>query len=99
MDPSLMRAQIGMDRAQTPVSGLEYSTVRKMKLKYDTGAKIINVIRRAVELATSATVNDAQLGELVDVLLDTEVSFPSNLLLWSELMTVVASKKFYSAYL
>ena len=69
-----MRAQGGANRSQTPVPGLEYSTVRNMKLKFDTGAKIVHAIRRAVELATSSTIDDSQLSELVDILVHSEVN-------------------------
>jgi len=75
LDPYVMGARHEMNRVQTPVPGLEYSAVRKMKLKFDTGAKIVNLIRRAIELETSAAVDEAHLSELVDVLLHTEVMF------------------------
>jgi len=48
-----------------------------MKLKFDTGAKIVHAIRRAVELATSSTIDDSQLSELVDILVHSEVTFPN----------------------
>jgi hypothetical protein len=44
-----------------------------MRLKYDTGAKIINLIREVVELETNTAADDEHLAESVDVLLDTEV--------------------------
>ena len=70
----MIRAKRETNRAQTPVQGLEYSTVRKVKLKFDTGAKIINLIRRRLELETCAAVDEAHLSESVDVLLHTEVT-------------------------
>ena len=74
LDPSVIRAKRETNRAQTPVPGLEYSTVRKVKLKFDTRAKITNLIRRTLELETSAAVDEAHLSELLDVLLHTEVT-------------------------
>lgn len=68
-----MRALNETNRAQTPVPGLEYSIVRKIWMKYDTGAKIINLIKRTLELATDTVVDETQLSELIGFLLDTEV--------------------------
>jgi hypothetical protein len=74
LDPSVMHAQSETNRAQTPIPGLEYSAVRKMKLKFDTGAKIINLIMRVPELETSTAVDEAHLSELVDFVLYNEVT-------------------------
>jgi hypothetical protein len=73
LDPSMMRAQSEANRAQTPVPGLGYSIVRKMKMKYDTGVKVINLVRRTLELATDAAVDEAHLSEVIGFLLDAEV--------------------------
>lgn len=64
LDPSVMRPQSEANRAQMPILWLDYSDWRKMKLKFDTGAKIINLIR-VLELETYAAVDEAHLSELV----------------------------------
>ena len=74
LDPRVMRAHGNADRPHTLVTGIDYCTVRKLKMKFDTGAKIVRGIKRAVELVTSTQVDDSQLSEIVDIILDSEVS-------------------------
>jgi hypothetical protein len=74
LDPRVMRGHGSADRPDTPVGGIDYSTIRKLKTKFDTGAKIVHVIKRVIELVTSAHVDDSQLVEIVDIILRSEVT-------------------------
>ena len=72
LDPRIIRNVTEPIRTQTPVAGLDYSTVRQIKLKFDTGAKIISAIRKTLEVC-SGPVDDEQFSELISYLLDNEV--------------------------
>jgi len=78
LDPSMMTA-MRHGRPETPVSGIPHSMVRRIKTKYDTGAKIIDAIKRAVELKIGGYVTDEEVNEILDALLSKDV-FPFFLL-------------------
>jgi len=75
LDRSLMTA-IRHGRPETPVSGIPHSMVRRIKTKYDTGAKIIDAIKRGIELTIGGYVTDEEVNDIVDALLSKDV-FPS----------------------
>ena len=45
LDPSTMNA-MRHTRPETPVSGIPHSMIRRIRSKYDTGAKIVDAIKR-----------------------------------------------------
>ena len=70
-----LRGKSWNNRPQTPIPGVDYSSVRNVKLRYDTGAKIVNFLRRGVELKTGQAMDDEELSNLVNLLMAHDV-FP-----------------------
>lgn len=72
LDPSMMTA-MRHARPETPVTGIPHSMVRRTKHKYDTGAKIIEAIKRSIELKTGCYITDEEVSQIMDTLLSTDV--------------------------
>jgi hypothetical protein len=72
LDPATMNA-IRMPRPETPVSGIPHSMIRKIKQRYDTGAKIVDAIKHGIEIKTGGYLSDEETNRIVDTLLSAEV--------------------------
>jgi len=72
-DPTtLQRTPYG--RSQTPGSGLPYTTVRRLKQQFDSGAKIVSGLRRVLEYKLGEELPDEEVAGVVDWLLSEAVS-------------------------
>lgn len=60
-------------RPETPVSGIPHSMVQRIRSKYDTGAKIVDAIKRAIEMKTGGYVADEEMNQIMDTLLSIDV--------------------------
>lgn len=58
---------------QTPVPGVGCSTVRKVKTRLDSGAKVIPAMRRAVEIHTGQVIDDETPAATINVIIDEDV--------------------------
>jgi|SRR5579859_4294431 len=72
LDPSTMNT-MSHTRPETPVSGIPYSMIRRIKQKYNTGAKIVDAIKRAIEIKTGGDLTDEEINQLVDTLMSLDV--------------------------
>lgn len=72
LDPSTMNA-MRHTRPETPVSGVPHSMIRRIKHKYDTGAKIVDAIKRGIEIKTGGYLTDEETNRIVDSLLSVDV--------------------------
>jgi hypothetical protein len=69
LDPSTME----FARPDTPVSGIPHSMIRRIKQKYDTGAKIVDAIKQGIEMKTGGSLPDEEINRIVDTLLSRDV--------------------------
>ena len=76
------------NRPQTPIAELLYTSTRNLKLRYATGAKIANFLRRGVEMKLGRMLDDEEFNDLVARLMDLDVRpfITSSLILVSELV-------------
>jgi hypothetical protein len=72
LDPATMKT-MRIPRPETPVSGIPHSMIRKIKQRYDTGAKIVDAIKQGIEIKTGGYLNDEETNRIVDTLLSSEV--------------------------
>ena len=84
-DPVTLQ-RIPYGRLQNPVSGLPYTTVRRLKQQFDSGAKIVSGLRRVLEYKLGGELPDQEVAGVVDWLLSEAVSLLIvNLLMFSRI--------------
>lgn len=73
LDPHMIRAaHEPQDPPQTPVPGVGYNIVRKVKTRLDSGAKVIAAVRRALE-HTGHVIDDETLATTISTIIDEDV--------------------------
>ena len=72
-DPATLQ-RIPYGRPQTPVSGLPYTAVRRLKQRFDSGAKIVSGLRRVLEYKLGEELPDEEVAGVVDWLLSEAVT-------------------------
>src|SRR5438045_4150964 len=74
LDPNMIRAaQEPQVPPHTPVPGVGYSTVGKVEMQLDSGAKVIAAVRRALELHTGHVIDDETLPTTINVIIEEDV--------------------------